>query len=108
MAGENNDILVGGLGIDLFQFEGTNNAEYLLLQFINATTSQFIRKPRGLTTTLEQDTITNDDGDEVSVVALAGDDQISIDLTINMSGVVDGGDGTDSCTAPGAWTKISC
>ncbi|MEQ1904804.1 MAG: calcium-binding protein [Pirellulaceae bacterium] len=103
-----NDTLDGQAGIDLYQFEGTNNAESLRLQFLTATTSQFVRKPRGLTTTLELDSLTNDATDEVSVQGLAGDDLITIDLAITMLGVVDGGDGTDSCTAPASWTKISC
>jgi Ca2+-binding RTX toxin-like protein len=103
-----NDALDGQAGVDLYQFEGTNNAESLRLEFITATTSRFVRKPRGLSTTLELDTITNDASDEVSVQALGGDDLITIDLAITMLGVVDGGDGTDSCTAPAAWTKISC
>jgi hypothetical protein len=67
-----------------------------------------VRKPRGLTTTLELDSLTNDATDEVSVQGLAGDDLITIDLAIAMLGVVDGGDGIDSCTAPAPWTKISC
>lgn len=124
--GDGNDILLGGLGndmlsgqagndalngqggSDLLQFEGTNNAESLNLQFLSATTAQFVRKPRGLNSTLEKDTITNDAADEVSIQALGGDDLIAIDLAITMLGVVDGGDGTDSCTAPAGWTKISC
>ncbi len=103
-----NDALDGHAGVDLYQFEGTNNAESLSLQFLTATTSRFVRKPRGLSTTLELDSITNDASDEVSVQALGGDDLITIDLAITMLGVVDGGDGTDSCTAPAGWTKVSC
>ncbi|MEQ1906824.1 MAG: hypothetical protein ABL888_21760, partial [Pirellulaceae bacterium] len=103
-----NDALNGQRGVDLFQFEGTSNAESLRLQFLTATAAQFTRKPRGLNTTLELDTITNDATDEVSIVALGGDDQITIDLAIAMLGMVDGGDGTDACTAPAGWTKISC
>jgi Ca2+-binding RTX toxin-like protein len=103
-----NDSLNGQAGVDLYQFEGTNNSESLSLQFLTATTSRFVRKPRGLSTTLEADSITNDASDEVSVEALGGDDVITIDLAITMLGVVDGGDGTDSCTAPASWTKISC
>jgi Ca2+-binding RTX toxin-like protein len=103
-----NDALDGQAGVDLYQFEGTNNAESLRLEFVTATTSRFVRKPRGLSTTLELDSITNDASDEVSVQALGGDDLITIDLAITMLGVVDGGDGTDSCTAPASWTKISC
>jgi Ca2+-binding RTX toxin-like protein len=103
-----NDALDGQAGVDLYQFEGTNNAETLRLEFLSATTSQFVRKPSGLSTTLELDSITNDASDEVSVQALGGDDLIAIDLAITMLGVVDGGDGTDTCTAPASWTKISC
>ncbi len=103
-----NDTLNGQGGVDLFLFDGTYNAESLSLRFLTATSAQFVRKPRGLSTTLELDAITNDASDEVSVQALGGDDLITIDLAITMLGVVDGGDGIDSCTAPAGWTKISC
>jgi Ca2+-binding RTX toxin-like protein len=103
-----NDSLNGQEGVDLYQFEGTNNAESLRLQFVSSTSSRFVRKPRGLSSTLELDSITNDASDEVSIQALGGDDLITVDLAINMLGVVDGGDGTDSCSAPDSWTKISC
>lgn len=39
---------------------------------------------------------------------LNGDDFIAIDLTFTIRGVLDGGDGLDSCTAPAARTKVSC
>ena len=90
------------------EFLGTTDAEDLRLQFVSATSAIFTRKPRGLATVLEQDTITYDASDEVSVKALGGDDLIVVDLAFTILGVVDGGDGTDTCTAPAAWTKVSC
>ena len=106
--GAGNDSLTGGAGVDLYHFEGTSNSESLQLKYLTATTAQFVRKPLGLTSILELDSIANDDSDEVLVFALGGDDLISIDLTFAMLGTVDGGDGTDTCTAPAGWTKISC
>ena len=88
--------------------EGTNNAEDLQLQRISATSAVFKRKPRGLLSVLEQDTITMDATDEFFINALGGDDLIAIDATFTQLGSVDGNDGTDSCTAPAAWTKVSC
>ena len=106
--GLGNDTLNGGAGIDFLEFLGTTDAEDLRLQRVSATSANFIRKPRGLSTVLEQDTITYDASDEVSIKALGGDDLIAIDLTFTIPGVVDGGDGLDTCTAPAAWTKVSC
>ena len=106
--GLGNDTLHGGAGIDFFEFLGTSDAEDLRLQRVSATSANFIRKPRGLSTVLEQDTITYDASDEVSIKALGGDDLIAVDLAFTLLGVVDGGDGTDTCTAPAAWTKVSC
>jgi Ca2+-binding RTX toxin-like protein len=103
-----NDILNGGTGVDLYDLQGTNNAEDLQLTRVNATSASFRRKPRGLVSVLELDTITMDAMDEFLISALSGDDLIAIDLTFSQLGSIDGGDGTDSCTAPAAWTKVSC
>ena len=103
-----NDILNGGTGIDLYDLLGTNNAEDLQLQRVNPTSALFKRKPRGLSSVLEQDTITMEASDEFLISALGGDDSIAIDLAFTQLGSVDGGDGTDVCTAPAAWTKVSC
>ncbi len=46
--GLGNDSLNGGSGVDLLWFDGTSNADNLRLQFLTATTANFIRKPRGL------------------------------------------------------------
>ena len=106
--GTGNDTLIGGAGIDLYDLQGTNNAEDLNLQRASATSSSFRRKPRGLVSVLELDSITMDATDEFLISALGGDDLIAIDLAFTQLGSVDGGDGTDSCTAPAAWTKVSC
>ena len=106
--GTENDTLIGGAGIDLYDLQGTNNAEDLNLQRASATSSSFRRKPRGLVSVLERDSITMDATDEFLISALGGDDLIAIDLAFTQLGSVDGGDGTDSCTAPAAWTKVSC
>ena len=81
------------------------------MQRVSATSALFKRKPRGLVSVLEQDTITMDASDEFRVSALGGDDLITIDSLFTQLGSIDGGDGgdgTDSCTAPAAWTKVSC
>ena len=46
--------------------------------------------------------------DEFLISALGGDDLITIDSLFTQLGSIDGGDGTDVCTGPEAWTKISC
>ena len=78
------------------------------MQRVSATSALFKRKPRGLVSVLEQDTITMDASDEFHISALGGDDLIAIDLAFTQLGSVDGGDGIDTCTAPAAWTKVSC
>lgn len=89
-------------GVDLYDLQGTGNAEDLALLRASATSASFRRKPRGLTSVLELDSITMDASDEFLISALGGDDLIAIDLTFTQLGSVDGGDGTDSCTNPAA------
>ena len=106
--GSDNDTLIGSAGADLYVLEWTNNSKALELQRVSATSSYFRRKPRGLVSVLELDTITMDASDEFHVSALGGDDLIAIDALFTQLGSIDGGEGTDSCTAPAAWTKVSC
>lgn len=106
--GSGSDTFIGGSGLDLVILEGTTSAEDLQLQRLSATSALFKRKPRGLQSVLEQDTITMDATDEFFINALAGDDLISVDAALTQLGSVDGGDGTDSCTSPAAWTRVSC
>lgn len=106
--GPGNDSMDGGAGVDLLMLFGTNNAEDLQLTRLSATSATFRRKPRGLTSSLEFDSITMDATDEFFIQALDGDDLISVDLALTQIGSVDGGNGTDSCTTPAAWTKVSC
>ncbi len=106
--GTGNDALAGGAGMDLYDLQGTSNAEDLRLQRVNSTSALFKRKPRGLSSILEQDSITMDATDEFWVSALGGDDLITIDSLFTQLGSVDGGDGTDVCTGPAAWAKVSC
>ena len=106
--GADNDTYSGGLGVDIYSLQGTGNAEDLALLRASATSASFRRKPRGLTSVLELDSITMDASDEFLISALGGDDLIAIDLTFTQLGSVDGGDGTDSCTNPAAWTRVSC
>ena len=68
--------------------QGTNNSESLVLQRVNGTTASFKRKPRGLVTVLEQDTVTMDATDELVVYALGGDDSLSIDALFTQLGTL--------------------
>jgi RTX calcium-binding nonapeptide repeat (4 copies)/Beta-propeller repeat len=106
--GLGDDTLNGGAGVDLVWFDGTNNSDSLRLQFLTATTANFVRKPRGLVSVLEQDSFVYDASDEVVINALDGDDLITIDAAFTILGLVDGGNGADTCTAPATWTKVSC
>lgn len=106
--GSGDDALIGGSGVDLYGLQGTGSAEDLHLQRVSATSAVFRRKPRGLTTVLEQDAVTMDATDELLISALGGDDLITIDSLFTQLGSVDGGDGADACTAPAAWTVVSC
>ncbi len=106
--GLGNDSLNGGAGVDLLWLEGSNNSDNLRLQFLTATTANFIRKPRGLLSLQELDSIVYDATDEAVINALDGDDLITVDPTFAILGIVDGGNGTDSCTAPAGWFKASC
>jgi Ca2+-binding RTX toxin-like protein len=106
--GSDNDTGNGGAGNDLYLLYGTQNAEDLQLARNSATSATFRRKPRGLTSSLESKGITMDATDEFFIQALDGDDLIAIDTAFTQLGSVDGGNGSDTCTAPGAWTKVSC
>ncbi len=103
-----NDNLIGGVGRDLYEFNGTSNAEDLRLLRSSATIAAFQRKPRGLSSVLERDIVTTDASDEFVLYALGGDDLIAIDSLFTQLGFVDGGDGTDTCTLPATWSKVSC
>src|SRR6202008_4065220 len=83
-----NDTLNGGNCVDFNEFQGTNNAEDLNLEQLSGTSSIFRRRPRGLTTILEQDSITMDASDEFLISALGGDDLIAIDLAFTQLGSV--------------------
>ena len=106
--GADNDTLDGQAGIDLYDLRGTNDAEDLTLQRASDFSASFRRRPRGLVSVLELDGITMDATDEFLISALDGDDLIGVDLLFTQLGSIDGGNGTDSATAPAAWTKISC
>ncbi len=107
-SGSGNDTIDGGTGVDLMWLYGTNNAEDLQLARLSATSATYRRKPRGLTSALEFDSITMDATDEFFIQALDGDDLISVDVALTQLGSIDGGNGTDTSTAPVAWTKVSC
>ncbi len=115
--GEGNDQLYGGLGNDLLNgeagadtlyFDGTTSADDLRLQYGSATSATFRRRALGATTDDEIDAITYDASDSVRIYSLAGNDLINVDAAFAILGTVNGGPGSDTCTAPRPWTKISC
>ena len=106
--GEGNDRLNGDAGIDLYVLRGTENHEELWLNQVSPTSAVFRRRPRGLVSSLETDTITMDASDEFHVQALGGDDSLLVDALFTQLGLLDGGLGDDVSGAPEAWTKISC
>jgi hypothetical protein len=106
--GSGNDRLNGDGGIDLYILQGTENTEELWLNFVSANSALFRRRPRGLVSTLELDTITMDASDEFQILALGGDDNLLVDALFTQLGQLDGGAGDDLSGAPAGWTKISC
>ena len=103
-----NDTLSGGLGVNHFILRGTDSADHLELQK-RRTGGMFRRRNRTNGLLLETDTITSRGTIKFTLEALGGDDLISIDsLFTQLGNTVDGGIGTDTCTAPSMWTKISC
>ncbi|MEQ1905248.1 MAG: hypothetical protein ABL888_13755 [Pirellulaceae bacterium] len=106
--GRGNDFLWGDEGVDMFYFDGTNDADDLRLVRDSAVMGYFNRYQLGFDQLQEQDEIHYDSFDKVEIRALNGDDQINVDLAFAITGIVNGGDGLDSCVAPSSWTKISC
>ncbi len=106
--GSGNDQLSGDGGVDLYVLEGTENTEGLWLKFISATRAEFRRRPRGLVSTLERDTISMDASDEFQILALGGDDSLLVDALFTQLGQLDGGLGDDVSNAPAGWAKVSC
>lgn len=105
--GIESDVLSGGRGANHFVLKGTNSTDNLSLQK-TSTGGLFRRRNRAAGTLLETDQITSDGSMNVTIQALNGDDLITIDSLFTAIGRVDGGFGTDTCTAPRSWTKISC
>jgi Ca2+-binding RTX toxin-like protein len=107
--GTGNDTLTGGSGADTFTFRGTTGDDFLTVIPLSGTQLQAQRSDRANPgTILETDLFNFDASDKVSVLANSGDDLIQVDPTISILGTVDGGPGTDTCTAPPKWTKKNC
>ena len=105
--GIESDVLNGGIGVDHFVLKGSDSADNLSLQK-TSTGGVFRRRNRAAATLLETDQITSDGSMEVTIQALGGHDQITVDSLFTAVGTVDGGFGTDTCFAPRNWTKINC
>ena len=99
---------LGGTGVDRLVASGNTDLQINDARRISGAGGKIVFDDIERATVLEQDTILYDVSDEISIKALGGDDLIAIDLTFTILGVVDGGDGLDTCTAPAAWTKVSC
>lgn len=106
--GSGNDRLNGDAGLDLYVLAGTENTEELWLNHVSPISAVFRRRPRGLVSSLETDTITMDASDEFQILALGGDDSLLVDALFTQLGQLDGGLGDDLSNAPAGWTKISC
>ena len=113
--GDGNDFLHSGVGFDVVRGEGgadeiysqgTKLADTLRLIRNSDASATFVLERDGVIK--GQDSITYDDLDWFTIDAFDGDDRIEIDPLFANTGIVDGGQGNDSCTAPINWTKISC
>ena len=105
--GRQSDVINCGRGIDTVFLRGTNLADSLALQK-TSTGAVYRRRIRSTGALQEIDTITADGNVRPVISALGGDDLIAIDLNFTQGGTVDGGLGSDTCTAPANWRKISC
>ncbi len=106
--GTGDDKMYGEADTDLYVLRGTENSEELRLNRVSATSAAFRRRPRGLVSTLELDSIMMDASDEFFVQALNGDDVILVDSLFTQLGSLDGGLGDDLSGTPAGWTKVSC
>ncbi len=106
IGGGGNDLMVGNGGVDEYILEGTNSADDLRLLFITPTAQSFVRRNVGSAAILETDSIINDAVDKVRINALDGNDLITVQLSVPLSGVADGGLGSDSFSVPGNWTTV--
>lgn len=103
-----NDLFDGGAGADRLKFFATGGNDDLRLERLSSTSAKFQRRAVGSTTLLQEQAITMDADDLFEISAAAGDDVIHVDALFTQLGTINGGAGTDTCTAPAAWTKISC
>jgi Ca2+-binding RTX toxin-like protein len=108
--GLGDDSLDGGAGADTFVFKGTAGADDLDIALVSGKV-RVQRRDRGTPPgpVLETDRFTFDSSDIVSISAGNGDDFISVSLSLTIGGIVDGGNGVDTCGAvPAGWTKKKC
>lgn len=106
-AGLSSDSLNCGTGADQIFLRGTNSADHLTLQR-TSTGSIYRRRLKAAGSLQETDTITSGGSLEITIKAFDGDDLIAVDSLFSHRGTVDGGLGTDTCTAPRIWKRISC
>ncbi len=106
IGGGGNDLMVGNGGADEYVLDGTNSADDLRLLFLTPTAQSFVRRNVGSATILETDSIINDATDKVRINALDGNDLITVQLSVPLSGVADGGVGSDTFSVPGNWTTV--
>ena len=106
--GIGNDVMRGGVGADQFKFTGTASPDRLVLRRVDANRLFMFRELVGSSERLERDDAFYDTLDRVFMPSLGGDDLFNIDLMIGIDGVLDGGLGTNFCSAPDSWVKLNC
>lgn len=104
---EGDDFVRGGDGKDTWIFQGTSGKDVLNARYDNVN-DELVANRRDTVggTVLEADRAT---GIRFMIIqGHARNDQITVASDIGISGLVDGGDGSDTCNVPSKWKKINC
>jgi Ca2+-binding RTX toxin-like protein len=106
--GTGNDSHTGGSGVDQYTYKATSSANRVTLAVVSGNNLRLERRASAGGTVLESDEYFTEPLDDFLLEALGGSDQIDVALNVPLSGTVNGGPGTDTCTAPASWTKLNC
>ncbi|MFK7820056.1 MAG: SBBP repeat-containing protein [Planctomycetaceae bacterium] len=106
--GADNDALHGEGGADMFMVDADDAANQLLVRVIASSVVSIEQMEPGDNVVTERDTIEQDAEDEVFVNLFDGDDIISVADNVTLDGTVDGGTGSDTCSAPTRWNSVNC
>lgn len=104
--GADNDALRGDGGADMFMIDADEQANQLAVTLI--TTNIVKVQQSANSAQSERDTIEQDAADELFIDLLAGNDVINVAANVTLDGTVDGGLGSDLCSAPESWKSINC